>query len=67
LRAAATIGPLTERVEQLSRHLEAARSDGAVSTAPVERAVTRLAERLEKIESHDRPRERERRWRLFGG
>jgi outer membrane murein-binding lipoprotein Lpp len=58
IRAEAAVVPLLKQVEQLSGQVaqvsdqvEQVRSQTVTSTAPVERAVQRLSERLEKIES----------------
>ncbi len=59
------IAPLTERLDDLSATVEAVRErTGGAATAPVERAVTRMAERLDRIEA-DAKSNRGRR-RLFG-
>lgn len=58
MKAAAAVAPLADQVEQLSERVEHfneqvehVKSQATGSTAPVERAVQRLSERLEKIEA----------------
>lgn len=58
LKAEAAVAPLADQVEQLSgqveqvtEQVEQVKSRSIISTAPVERAVQRLSERLEKIEA----------------
>lgn len=53
-RTADTIAPIAQKVGELSEQLEHARMSG-MSTAPVERAVQRIAERLDRIEDTGRP------------
>lgn len=48
---AETIRPLAEKVSLLSQRIEEVGSKGDVSTAPLERAMMRLTERLERLES----------------
>ncbi len=60
------IAPLTERLDDLSARVEEVKARGGpVSTAPVERAVTRMAERLDRIESETKSSRSGRR-RFFG-
>ena len=58
MKTEAAVTPLADQVEQLSgqveqvtEQVERVKSQAGVSTAPVERAVQRLTERLEKIEA----------------
>lgn len=53
-RTADTIAPIAQKVGELSEQLEQARMSG-MSTAPVERAVQRISERLDRIEDTGRP------------
>jgi localization factor PodJL len=53
-RTADTIAPIAQKVGELSEQLEQARMSG-MSTAPVERAVQRISERLDRIEDGGRP------------
>lgn len=52
------ISPLEDKVDSLSRELDQVRGGGTVSTAPVERAMSRIAERVERLEeeSSNKPR-----------
>lgn len=71
-RTADTLAPIIDKVGELSEQIEQARNNGT-STAPVERAVQKIAERLDRIEDTgrvaprppQRPSEPERRG-LFG-
>jgi localization factor PodJL len=69
----ATVAPLASRVQQLSGQLEQVfeqvekvRSQATVSTAPVERAMQRLCERLEKIEAGRKTDKDTQKRSLFG-
>lgn len=53
-RTADTIGPIAEKVSELSEQIERARAAGT-STAPVERAMQKISERLERLEDPGRP------------
>ncbi|MEX2453565.1 MAG: hypothetical protein WD470_02610 [Rhodospirillaceae bacterium] len=53
-RTAETIAPIAEKVSELSEQIEQARSAGT-STAPVERAMHKISERLERLEDNGRP------------
>ncbi len=60
------IAPLAERLDDLSASVEEVRERSpAVATAPVERAVSRISERLDRLESDSKPARSGRR-RLFG-
>lgn len=48
---AETLRPLAEKVSILSQRIEEVGSRGEVSTAPMERALMRVTERLERLES----------------
>lgn len=69
----AAVTPLADQVEQLSgqieqvtERVEQVKSQAAGSTAPVERAVQRLSERLEKIEASRKADQDNHRRSLFG-
>jgi DNA repair exonuclease SbcCD ATPase subunit len=50
-KSTAAVAPLAEQVTQLSAQVEEVKSQkSAVSTAPVERAVMRITERLDNME-----------------
>jgi localization factor PodJL len=63
---AAAIAPLTEQVDELARQIDDVKDRSGLSTAPVERAVMRLTERIQKIEQGESAPKRAGRWRLFG-
>ena len=44
------IEPLSEQVSRLSQALEAVRKQDVISTAPLERAIARIGERLDNLE-----------------
>jgi localization factor PodJL len=66
IKTTAAIAPLAEQVDSLTRQIDEVKQHGEVSTAPVERAVTRLSERLQKIEEGSGRTRRDGRWSLFG-
>lgn len=53
-RTAEAITPLAERIANLDDQIGTIKESGTVSTAPVERAMMRLTERLEKLEGGHR-------------
>ncbi|NKB21601.1 MAG: hypothetical protein GKS01_13995 [Alphaproteobacteria bacterium] len=59
-KTTAAVAPLADQVTQLSAQVEEvqSQSQSSVSTAPVERAVMRITERLDKMEdsTHRRPK-----------
>ena len=57
-RTTEAISPLVERIAGLDSQIGEIRERTPVSTAPVERAMMRLTERLEKLESEKRPNPR---------
>jgi localization factor PodJL len=65
-KAAAAIAPLTEQVDELARQIDDVKDRSGLSTAPVERAVMRLTERIQKIEQGVSAPKGSGRWRLFG-
>lgn len=66
-RTAEAIAPLAERIAGLDSQIGDIKSRGVVSTAPVERAMMRLNERLEKLEGTRNPdAERGLLGKLFG-
>ena len=72
LKAEAAVAPLADRAEQLSgqveqfnEQVEQIKSQAVVSTAPVERAVQRLSERLAKIEASRKANHDKRRRSIF--
>lgn len=65
-RTTAAIAPLAEQVDELAKQIDEVKDRSGLSTAPVERAVTRLTERIQKIEQDGSSRKRGSRWRLFG-
>ena len=50
--------PNRGKIAELSKQLENAKDGGSTSTAPVERAIQKIAERLDRIESGPGPTER---------
>ncbi|MBT5047658.1 MAG: hypothetical protein HOM58_04080 [Rhodospirillaceae bacterium] len=64
-KSRAAIASPVDQVEQLSERIEQVREQSPLLTAPVERAVSRLSERLEKIEAARRTEAANRRWSLF--
>lgn len=66
MKTTAAIAPLAEQVDQLAHQIEEVKRQGEVSTAPVERAVMRLSERLQKLEETSGRLKRGSRWSLFG-
>lgn len=65
-KTAAAIAPLAEQVDELAKQIDEVKDRSGISTAPVERAVMRLTERIQKIE-HDAPaQKRGGRWSFFG-
>ncbi len=72
MKAEAAVAPLVDQVEQLSgqveqfnEQVEQVKSQAVVSTAPVERAVQRLSERLAKIEASRKANHDKRRRSIF--
>ena len=65
-RTEATVVRLANRVDRLSEQIEHVKVQAARSTAPVERAILRLSERLERIEPPKESADGTRGWLLFG-
>jgi localization factor PodJL len=73
MKTEAAVAPLADQVEQLSgqveqvtEQVEQVKSQATISTAPVERAVQRLSERLEKIEASRKADRDNHRRTIFG-
>lgn len=50
MKTTAAIEPLAEQVDQLAQQIDEVKANTGVSSAPVERAMMRLSERLQKVE-----------------
>ncbi len=64
--AQSAVEPLAQKVEELSAKVDDANTKPSVTTAPLERAVMRLSERVEKMEGEDKDTDDRKGWRLFG-
>jgi len=65
-KTAAAIAPLADQVDHLAKQIDEVKDLSGISTAPVERAVMRLSERIQKIEQDTGAPKRGGRWTLFG-
>jgi localization factor PodJL len=65
-KTSAAIAPLADQVDHLAKQLDEVKERSGVSTAPIERAVMRLSERIQKVEQSATPPKRNSRWSLFG-
>ena len=65
-KTAAAIAPLAEQVDELAKQIDEVKDRSGINTAPVERAVMRLTERIQKIEQDAPAQKRGGRWSLFG-
>lgn len=54
-RAQESIAPLAKRVNELSEQIEKGAGDKSLNTDPLERAMMRITERLDRIETGGRP------------
>lgn len=64
--AQSAVEPLAQKVDELSAKVDDASTKPNVTTAPLERAVMRLSERVEKMEGDDKDMDDRKGWRLFG-
>ena len=65
-KTSAAIAPLADQVDHLAKQLDEVKERSGVNTAPIERAVMRLSERIQKVEENAAPPKRGSRWSLFG-
>ena len=65
-KTAAAITPLADQVDHLAKQIDEVKDRSGISTAPVERAVMRLSERIQKVEQDTSAPKRSGRWSLFG-
>lgn len=66
-RTAQALGPLADKVRDLSEQMETVKETNAIESSPLERALARMSERLDHIENGGRPGQppRERRRQGF--